>query len=230
MYSLLNTNDLNKALVGSKAATLARLSQTFTVPDGFIVLPEDPLDAEILMAFKKLGAEKVAVRSSAANEDSNNTTWAGQLETVLNVKKEGLIDAITRCRESANSKRASTYASAHTLQAGAVAVIVQKMVASRVSGVAFTMHPVTRNQTTVVEAVQGLGENLVGGTVTPDTYIEDGETHMSGSVPIINQQELQDVIALAKRVRDFLGYEVDIEWAFDNNILYLLQARPITTV
>ena len=82
----------------------------------------------------------------------------------------------------------------------------------------------------VVEAVRGLGEKLVGGLVTPDTYIESGERYLSRDVPILSDDELAEVILLTKRVAEFLGYAVDIEWAYEQDELYLLQARPITTV
>ena len=116
------------------------------------------------------------------------------------------------------------------LESGAVAVIVQKMVQPVASGVAFSKHPVTGEEKVVVEAVRGIGEQLVGGFVTPDTYVEGGEQFLSGSEAILRPNELQSVIDLTRRAETFLGYPVDIEWAYESEKLYLLQARPITTV
>ena len=149
---------------------------------------------------------------------------------MLNVERDGLIEAIEYCRRSADSERARAYAKSHAAESGGVAVIVQKMLDSRVSGVAFSKHPVTGAQKVVVEAVKGLGEQLVSGQVTPDTYIEDGEQHLSGDVPILTDNELAEVRELTKRVEGFFGHPIDIEWAYEKNVLYLLQARPITTV
>ncbi len=214
---------------GGKADNLLKLSKDFRVPEFFIVAPEDALVA-VLDRFDELGAEKVAVRSSAVNEDGRDAAWAGQLETVLDVEREGLIEAIEHCRESANSQRAQAYAKARATESGNVAVIIQKMLESRVSGVVFSRHPVTGEEKIVVEAVRGLGEQLVSGSVTPDTYIEGGEKYISGSTPILNEDELSEVFQLTKQVEQFFEYPVDIEWAYEDKQLYLLQARPITTV
>lgn len=214
---------------GGKADNLLKLAEDFSVPEFFVIAPDEPLE-NIFKRFDELGAVKVAVRSSALNEDGNNAAWAGQLETVLNVERSGLIEAIEHCRQSASSERAQAYAKAHAAESGGVAVIVQRMLHSRVSGVAFSKHPVTGEQKVVVEAVQGLGERLVGGQVTPDTYIENGEQHLAGETPILTDNELAEVRELTKRVEAFFGYPVDIEWAYEKNVLYLLQARPITTV
>lgn len=215
--------------LGGKADNLLKLSVMFRVPDFFVIAPDEPLD-DTLNKFNELGAEKVAVRSSAVNEDSKEAAWAGQLETVLNVERGGLVDAIERCRRSADSERVRAYAAVHDVESGGVAVIVQKMVHSRVSGVAFSRHPVTGEAKVVVEAVRGLGEKLVSGFVTPDTYIEGGEEHLTGTEPILTESELTAVINLTKRVEEFFGYAVDIEWAYEKDELYLLQVRPITTV
>ncbi len=215
--------------LGGKADNLLKLSKEFAVPEFFVVLPDEKLD-NVLKKFEKLGAGQVAVRSSAVNEDSRDAAWAGQLETVLNVERNGLKEAIQTCRESANSERARAYAATHGIESGGVAVMVQKMIESRVSGVAFSKHPVTGESKVVVEAVRGLGERLVSGQVTPDTYIEDGERHIANNESIVTNKELAEIIELTKKVESFLGYPVDIEWAYEGDALYLLQARPITTV
>lgn len=217
------------AVFGGKADNLLKLANEFRVPEFFVIVSDDKLD-HVFEKFDALGAEKVAVRSSAVNEDSKDAAWAGQLETVLNVERSGLLEAIQRCRESAHSERAKAYGEERGVESGGVAVIVQKMLQSRVSGVAFSKHPVTGEDKVVVEAVQGLGELLVGGTVTPDTYIEGGERYLSSSAAILNDKELEEVVLLTKRVELFLSYLVDIEWAYEDGSLYLLQARPITTI
>lgn len=216
-------------MFGGKAGNLLKLQAEFRVPEFFVVTPEEDLD-DVLQKFDELGAERVAVRSSAVNEDSTDAAWAGQLETVLNVERDGLLEAIQTCRESVGSERAEAYAATHGVESGGVAVMVQKMIQSRVSGVAFSKHPVTGEEKVVVEAVKGLGEQLVSGQVTPDTYIEDGERHVLGNEAILADKELAEIVKLTKEVEGFLAYLVDIEWAYEGNVLYLLQARPITTV
>lgn len=214
---------------GGKADTLLKLQADFRVPEFFVVASDEPLD-DVLHKFDEHGFKKVAVRSSAVNEDGTDAAWAGQLETVLSVERGGLIEAVEHCRQSANSERARAYAKARGAESGGVAVIVQTMLQPRVSGVAFSKHPVTGEQKVVVEAVNGLGEQLVSGQVTPNTYIENGESHVAGAAPILADNELAEVRELTKRVEKFFGFAIDIEWAYERNVLHLLQARPITTV
>lgn len=214
---------------GGKADNLLRLKNEFTVPK-FFVIPADESLEYVEGRFDKLGVEKVAVRSSAGNEDGRVAAWAGQLETYLDVPRAEIKHAVAKCRVSADSEHAKTYAQEQGAESGDVAVIVQKMVDARVSGVAFSRHPVTGNNTVVVEAVRGLGEKLVSGHVTPDTYVENEEAHIAGSETVILQEEVQEIVNLCRNVEQFLGYPVDIEWAYEEKTLYLLQARPITTV
>ncbi len=136
-------------------------------------MPED-LTKEIVTAYTQLDAEYVAVRSSATAEDSSSASWAGELETYLNTTHENLIERVRQCWSSLFTPRAIFYRhekgliDAHV----SVAVVVQTMVQSEISGIAFTVHPVTedRNQM-IIEAAYGLGEAIVGGLVTPDSYV-----------------------------------------------------------
>jgi pyruvate,water dikinase len=138
-------------------------------------MPKD-IENEIFNAFKKLRAKYVAVRSSATTEDSKIDSWAGELETYLNTTKENLIENVKRCWASLFTPRALFYRAKRNLmdKKVSVAVVVQKMVQSEVSGVCFTVHPVIkdRNQM-VIEACWGLGEILVEGKITPDSYVID---------------------------------------------------------
>ena len=131
---------------------------------------------EIFEAFDKLKAKYVAVRSSATTEDSKIDSWAGQLETYLNTTREDLIENIKKCWASLYTPRALFYRVKRRLKRKkvSVAVVVQKMVQSEVFGVCFTVHPVTKDKNQmVIEAAWGLGEILVQGKVTPDTYVID---------------------------------------------------------
>jgi len=223
--------------VGGKARGLAELIRNgFRVPDGFVVLPSAELQTDkLLNLFDQLGAQRVAVRSSAINEDGDNAAWAGQLETKLNVERDGLIDATIACRGSGESARAQAYAKAHGQESGGVAVIVQRMLNSDISGVAFSKHPVTGQDAVVIEAVYGLGEQLVGGTVTPDTYViaepfTISEQHIAGAAPILNTEQIGAVTTLTRDIARQFRFPIDIEWAYEGSVLYVLQARPITTL
>jgi len=134
------------------------------------------LAAEIVVEFKKLKAPLVAVRSSATAEDSLVASWAGELETYLNTTAKNLLDNVKRCWSSLFTPRAIFYRYEKKLsdQAVQVAVVVQAMVQSEISGIAFSAHPVTRDKNQmVIEAGWGLGEAIVSGQITPDTYVID---------------------------------------------------------
>lgn len=136
-------------------------------------MPKD-LTEEILKSFKELRSPYVAVRSSATAEDSSTASWAGELETYLNTTEENVLERVRQCWSSLFTPRAIFYRHEKGLIGThvSVAVVVQKMVQSEVSGVAFTVHPVTEDyDQMIIEAVFGLGEAIVGGLVTPDSYV-----------------------------------------------------------
>jgi len=129
---------------------------------------------EILTAFKKMDARFVAVRSSATAEDSSTAAWAGQLESYLNTTRENLLENVKKCWASLFTPRAIFYRYEQNLhqQHISVAVVVQKMVESEVSGIAFSVHPVTQDYNQlIIEAGYGLGEAIVSGQITPDSYV-----------------------------------------------------------
>ena len=229
---------------GGKAASLARLIRAgFRVPQGFVITTgsemkmNSGLEAQILDKFDKMGVETVAVRSSAVAEDGKNDAWAGQFDTFLNIKRPELIETIKKCWGSTESERAKAYAKNKSIKSGAVAVIVQEMVPSDVAGVAFSVHPVTQNKSqAVIEAVRGLGEGLVSGKITPDTYVVAKDTFgfiessLSGDKPILGESKLIDITQQIIKIEALYGFPVDVEWALANGRSYILQSRPITTL
>lgn len=182
-FSAIGPADLE--LVGGKAAGLGRLSQAgIMVPPGFVVTTAvnrlgkltPKISQAVLKQFDELGAERVAVRSSATAEDSSAASWAGQLETYLNVSRSDLIKCIQDCWNSIHSRRATAYQASRGLSGTdqAVAVIVQAMIDSRAAGVVFTANPVNNDlNQMVIEAGWGLGESLVQGEITPQSITLD---------------------------------------------------------
>ncbi|MEY3784240.1 MAG: hypothetical protein RLZZ230_562, partial [Candidatus Parcubacteria bacterium] len=129
---------------------------------------------EILVQFKKLNTEFVAVRSSATAEDGVDHAWAGQLSSYLNTTEEFLIPRIKECWASLFSPRAIFYRFGKDLHktSVSVAVVVQEMIDSEKAGVAFSTHPITENSDQIlIEAGYGLGEAVVSGEITPDSYV-----------------------------------------------------------
>jgi pyruvate,water dikinase len=264
------------ALVGGKAANLSRLARLYhRVPDGFavpvtVMAEAHPLDLrdEItgsisdLIACHSLPDFVAAVRSSAVDEDGATASFAGQHETYLNiVGAEAILQAITRCWESARSERALEYRRRQGLSQDRpqLAVLVQQLVAADVAAVAFSANPITGNRSEImINASWGLGESIVGGTVTPDTFIVRksdlavihrviaGKQRMTIAAPggtrevdvprflrqeaSLNDEQVAEIARLARTLEATMEHPVDVECAFAGGDLYLLQCRPITTL
>ncbi len=156
--------------------------------------PKD-IGKEIQKEFLKLKAKNVAVRSSATAEDSSIASWAGQLETYLNTTKSNLLENTKKCWASIFTPRAIFYRLEKKLDGlkNSVAVIIQKMIQSEVSGICFTVHPITRNyDQMVIEAGYGLGEAIVGGKITPDTYVINKSKLNSGIQDLILDKNISE--------------------------------------
>lgn len=226
-----------------------------------VVIPENIVQ-EIQAHFKDLGTEYVAVRSSATAEDGRHYALAGQLESFLNTTEDALLMNIKKCWASIFSPRALTYIfeSKLPLEGIAVAVVIQKMVQSEVSGTAFSVHPVTQDSNQlVVEAVHGLGEALVSGRITPDSYVIDKGSRSIAEIKKVTQEkgifqksgggnewmvietEKKNVQKLSSdeilRLSDIIldieshyGFPCDIEWAFAGGEFSIVQSRSITTL
>ena len=222
--------------------------------------PKD-IGKEIMSHFKKLGAEYVAVRSSATAEDSSSASWAGELESFLNTNKSNLLFNIKQCWSSLFTPRAIFYRYEKKMhkQKVSVAVVVQKMVQSEISGITFTVHPVTKDSNQmIIEAGYGLGEAIVSGSITPDNFVLDKRDFSIIDINIAEQEKMivrfkngnkwvnvksadrgrqkltdKQIIVLAKicdKIERHYGFPSDIEWAFEGKKFYITQSRPITTL
>ena len=240
-FNQISKNDI--ALVGGKGASLGEMINAgIPVPNGFIITTEayqKPLDErEIFKAFDSLNATKVAVRSSATSEDSQNTSWAGQLETYLNVTRNNLIKSIKKCWASLDSPRAISYAQENNLNQDKqkVAVVIQKMIDSKISGVMFSANPVTSDKNQImIEACFGLGEFLVQGLVTPDNFLVCKKNFQiikkTINLNTLSDNQIIELAKLAVHIEKHYNFPQDIEWAIDkDNHIFILQSRPITTL
>jgi pyruvate,water dikinase len=226
--------------VGGKAEGLVRLlGYGFDVPAGFVVIgaTSGNLPSDLDGHYARVGAGRVAVRSSATGEDSGDASFAGQYETVLNVEgTEALRAAIEDCLRSLENARATAYRDEKTDQGDVqMNIVVQQMVDARAAGVLFTVNPVNaRRDQVVVDAVAGLGEALVSGHATPDHWLlgRDGSAFASevhGDDPVLSDAELTLLLDGALRAEERYGAPLDMEWAIDQSgELRWLQARPIT--
>src|ERR671921_491591 len=242
---------------GSAEAASARITALFED----LPLPDD-LTQEILAAYRALGAPPVAVRSSATTEDLPGASFAGQQATLLNVRREDeLLDAVRRCWGSLWSARAIAYRERQGFRhdRAAIAVVVQRLVPAEVSGVLFTANPVTgARDEIVINAALGLGEAIVGGLTTPDSFTLDRTTlavrerqtgrqevetvlteHGTTERPLDPERTIQPALADAQlvqlaeigmNVEQHFGSPQDIEWAYAGGRFWVLQARPITNL
>lgn len=219
------------------------------------------LAKEILKEFDKLGAEHVAVRSSATCEDSKSDAWAGQLESYLYVTRKNLLENVQKCWASLFTPRAIFYRVERKLikKNVSVAVVVQKMVNSEVSGVCFTVHPVTRDRDQmIIEGGWGLGEAIVQGIITPDSYVVEKSTmklvdinvnsqekqivrgkELTEEKPVpaakrdkqkLSEKQILELADICKKIENHYEFPCDIEWAIERGKFYITQSRPITTL
>ncbi len=178
-----------------------------------------------------------AVRSSGAAEDGDDTSYAGQHLTRLNVKVDDIWEAIHECRES--GKEAQAYRGARGSEARPINVLVQKMVDPRFAGVLFTGNPANKNSDEMVlEYTEGLADKLVGGEITPTGSYDLQIVTNPDAHQVIRREgapwlwgTFKPVIDLGRKIDAFFAKPMDIEWAIDHNdVLWCLQARPITGV
>jgi pyruvate,water dikinase len=204
----------------------------------------------------------VAVRSSATAEDLPDASFAGQQETYLNVRGEAhLLQKVKECWASLFTERAMYYRHHQGYDHFKVglAAVVQRMVQSEKSGIAFSIDPVTNDKTKIViEAIYGLGEYIVQGKVTPDHYevdkrsfvilkkeikyqnvkyvkanVDNKEIALSkaeGSQQKLTDEEIDNVAVLVKDIEDHYYFPQDTEWAIEKGKVFIVQARPITTI
>jgi len=200
----------------------------------------DDLLKEIHKSLTKLGIanSNLIVRSSANVEDSEKYSFAGQFDTVLDVKPSQLASAIKEVYSSIYNPRVLKYLEDAGLSIKNVkmAVVIQKFIETDFAGVAFTADPVTGDKNKlIIEYVKGLGEGLVSGTVEPTSIsMIKGQSKMEIKKPATSSDELevskvQEVAQAALNIEKRYGAPMDIEWGIKDNKLFIFQARQITT-
>ena len=244
---------MEEKTVGGKAYNLDILTKNgINVPKWCVVNSvEDNFEVE--------EGKLYAVRSSAVGEDGSGNSFAGQMESYLYVKPEDIKSRIQDVINSANSDRIKFYREQNRLSNSdiKVGVIIQEMINSEVSGVAFSSNPITgkRNEI-VISSVFGLGEGLVSGELNADTYtIENGKItknivqkpnkivfdeekgfgtkqveNQNPSASSLTDEQINEIVSTVKEIVKIYNKPQDIEWAYEDGKLYILQARPITTL
>ncbi|MHA1238655.1 MAG: phosphoenolpyruvate synthase [Candidatus Odinarchaeia archaeon] len=246
LLSDVDTSDLDKLTETSRK--IRRLIESTEIPE--------EIQKAILHAYSELEKRTrknvlTSVRSSATAEDLPGASFAGQQDTYLYVKKENLLDTLRKCWSSLFTPRAISYREEKGFPHDKVliSVGVQEMVAPnpQAQGVMFTIHPVTGDPSKIlIDANYGLGEAVVSGTVTPDTFVVDKNTlkivekHIgrkstkeivdkkTGKIitvkipeeaqkkQCITDEQVIELAKIAKKIEAHYGIPMDIEWAIDN--------------
>lgn len=229
---------------------------------GLFTGSSDGLSAELLAALDGIDRDCLwAVRSSAVSEDLASASFAGQQDTFLNVRREDVPEHVRRCWASYWNARAIAYreqAGVPQMQAG-IAVVVQRMVDARSSGILFTSDPVGgRKDRLIIESSWGLGESIASGLVAPDRFVCDKgrrrvaestinrkvtAVHLSAdgsrSVPVderdqtrpsLTREEVKELITWGRRIEEHFGSPQDVEFALEGDDILILQSRPITAL
>jgi len=269
--AFLDENDINKQISNILKATDKsepnQLNAASKQIERLILKSNTPKEVaqNIFAAYKKLSGRfkksLVAVRSSATAEDLPTASFAGQQESFLNIKGEAnLIETVKKCWASLFTARAIFYREENNIshEKVKISVMVQLMVQSEVSGVVFTIDPVTNDKNKIIiEAVWGLGEFMVKGQVVPDRYSVQKETFSILSKKIsdqsvqlvkkgadtkkidvpkkkrnlqkINDKEITKLAVIADKLHKHYYFPQDVEWAKQGKNLYIVQTRPVTT-
>jgi len=221
-----------------RSAALETLRQRITA-----ATLRDELGEEIARMYRDLGADAVAVRSSATAEDLAGSSFAGQYDTFLDVQNvERCLEAVRECWASLWTERAFDYRERNGFDHLGVdmAVIVQELIPAEAAGVIFTADPVTgRDDRITIEAVPGLGEALVSGRAAPDRFvlskrgikvIASSRGDGAHSDYCIDENVAELLALMAMRAEGVFRHPLDIEWAAAGGRIFLLQARPITAL
>lgn len=224
------------AVVGGKAASLARLAHHGFAPPAFFVIRAEAFEGErplegLADALAALGPGPYAVRSSGRAEDGAEHSHAGQFDTHLNVPPEGVQEAARAVWASGFGETVATYRALRTGgQAEGPAVIVQRMIAARAAGVAFSADPVSgQRDRVVISAIAGLGDRLVSGEADGEDWTVTDAATCATAPAVLTAEDALRIATLARQAEAVFGYPQDVEWALDADGLHILQSRPITT-
>ena len=240
IFSLKNSSDGIKQIAGGKGASLiTMLHAGLPVPNGFIITADAFEDngirhdaaAELNAKIEKLTDKYTyAVRSSADGEDGKSASFAGAYETVLDVRRENILQAVEKVVASAVTERVKCYAENRSTQNGRIAVVVQHFVNPQYAGVLFTSDIIAGSSAKMTgNYVKGCGEALVSGEVNAADFSFDALQYKYDG-----RKELEPyakkLYKSAVKIRLLYGCPMDIEWAVSEHKVYILQARPITTL
>ncbi|MEG3903425.1 glycerol-3-phosphate acyltransferase [Microcoleus sp. B4-C5] len=252
-------DSLDAAICGDKAAKLSQLKRAgFNVPSGWILSQEAgighrasgighrgnseelSIPNSLIENLKSKIQNRMIVRSSAAGEDGDTSSAAGQYQTIGPVFTEAeLLDGINRCRQSYWTSEAVAYRRQRQLPDTQIAVLIQPYIDSQFAGVMFSRNPLDGGSQVIIEALPGGAESVVGGQCTPvhleidfskPESLEKKLTEIQEN-SIISPPILAELVKQAQAIEAFFhGIPQDIEWSWDGEKVWILQSRPITNL
>lgn len=229
----------NFALCGGKGASLARLTEMgLPVPEGYVITSEafdgeivpDALSELELLISTLSDKHTYAVRSSALCEDGDNASFAGAYETVTDVRRPDILSAVKKVIASADSLRVKKYAESSGADNSGIAVVIQRFVKPEFAGVVFTADPISGSAAVMSgNYVRGEGEALVSGEKNAEEFsINAMKFSYTGNKEF--ERYAKKLYKHCEKIRNGYGRPMDIEWAVSCGKVYILQARPITTL
>jgi len=244
IYNLKETTDKND--IGNKAINLGFLQKKgFKIPKSFTCSSEAfnlyKQDSPTILSNLKqeisyyIDEDKAySVRSSANIEDESNKSFAGQFQTILNQKGiNNMINSIEKVWNSLEGIKTQTYSKkfSQNLDLIKMGIIIQEIIFPKFSGVVFTRNPFTGLNETIVECVEGLGENLVQTGVTPERWVNKwGDWIECPTATEEKTKIISNIVEESLKITKKYGEPLDLEWAYDGEYVYWLQLRQITTL
>ncbi|MBO4687670.1 MAG: phosphoenolpyruvate synthase [Clostridiales bacterium] len=229
-------------VVGGKGASLAHMISDLSlpVPSGYVLISDAVVNGEVReealaeladLTTRLSPGNTYAVRSSALSEDGSEASFAGQYETLTDVRVENICSAVMDVADSASSARVTEYTDHfEASDAGKIAIVIQKFVKPEFAGVLFTSDIINgKNDHFVGNYVHGEGEKLVSGAENAKEF-RIGTIHYSYEGPDEFRSYAKSLAKYCKQIRKYYGVPMDIEWAVSKKKVYILQARPITTL
>ena len=203
----------------------------FNVPEFEIIEWEDRNKKIDLSKYKG----KYAIRSSSNLEDSSDNSFAGLFDTYLNVDSKDIESKVKECFNSINNKNVKEYITNKNIDISDVKmnVIIQKMVNSKYSGILFTSNPQGLLNESIIVVGRGLGNNVVEDKVDTTTYYfnnTDSIYYYEGDCDYLDNDMINNLISISKDLKKYFGEYIDIEFAIENDDIYILQVRDITTI
>lgn len=228
--------------VGNKAHSLRILHKKgFIIPETFVLAPKAKADFKLNKDStrsqlskeidRKLDLKKkYAIRSSSEMEDQKEYTMAGQYLSLLNVEGEAdLFNAIQKVWESAENNTQIPFSSLKVSDNPLMGVIIQEMIQPEWAGVCFSINPVTGRNEIVIEGVKGLADSFLQDGITPHRWVFcQGNWEISDESDYPGNELLFKIVTETERLRKFYKNEIDVEWVYDGNELYFIQARTVT--